>query len=124
VSYFKALLQHLYGGTSKSNETPEDSRLPAEKRTWNLGSRGNLIGIVTGYRLDGRGSIPGREKRVFSTASRHALGPTQPPIQWVDGYGGGALSGGHEADHPPSGVEIKSGGAVPLLTHTLSWCCA
>jgi hypothetical protein len=45
-------------------------------------ARGNssLI-IVTGYRLDGRGSIPGRSKQFFSTAFRQVLGSTQPPLQ-------------------------------------------
>jgi len=48
-------------------------------------------------------------KFVFTTASRTALGPTQPPIQW----GPGALSlgvkrPGREADHSPtSSAEIK-----------------
>jgi hypothetical protein len=42
------------------------------------------VGIATGYGLDGRVSIPGRGKIfLFSIASRPALGPTQPPIQWV-----------------------------------------
>jgi hypothetical protein len=37
-----------------------------------------------GYRLDGRGSNPGRGKvSLLSTASRAARGPTQPSIQWV-----------------------------------------
>jgi hypothetical protein len=46
---------------------------------------------------------------LFSTASRTALGPTQPHIQWVPG----ALSLGvkrpeHEAYHsPPSSAEVK-----------------
>jgi hypothetical protein len=46
---------------------------------------------------------------LFTTASRMALGPTQPPIQWVPG----ALSLGikrprREADHlPPSSAEVK-----------------
>jgi hypothetical protein len=46
---------------------------------------------------------------LFTTASTTALGPTQPPIQWVPG----ALSmrvkqPGHEADHsPPSSAEVK-----------------
>jgi hypothetical protein len=46
---------------------------------------------------------------LFTTASRTALTPTQPPIQWVPG----ALSLGvkrpeREADHsPPSSAEVK-----------------
>jgi hypothetical protein len=78
--------------------------------------------MVTGYGLDGRGSIPGRS-RVFSIASRPTLGPTQPPIQWVPG----ALSRlvkrqGREADYsPPSSAEVKNVGAIPPLPHTSSW---
>jgi hypothetical protein len=47
---------------------------------------------------------------LFTTASRPALGPIQPPIQWVPG----ALSLGvkrpvREADHsPPSSAEVKN----------------
>jgi hypothetical protein len=46
---------------------------------------------------------------LFTTKSRRALGPTQPPIEWVPG----ALSLGikrpvREADHSPSsGAEVK-----------------
>jgi hypothetical protein len=37
------------------------------------------------YGLDDRGSIPGRCKGFFPlvSVSRPALGPTQPPVQWV-----------------------------------------
>jgi hypothetical protein len=45
---------------------------------------------------------------LFTAASRTALGPTQPPIQWVPG----ALSLGvkrpeREPDHSPSSAEVK-----------------
>jgi hypothetical protein len=73
-----------------------------------------------GYRVDGPGSSPGRSKIfLFFTASRPALGPTQPHIQWVPG----ALSPGQEADHsPPSSAEVKNDGAIPPLPHMSSWC--
>jgi len=61
---------------------------------------------------------------LFTTASRIALRPTQPPIQWVPG----ALSlrvkrPGRETDHsPPSSAEVKE--CVQLYVHspnTPSW---
>jgi hypothetical protein len=49
---------------------------------------------------------------LFTTASRMALGPTQPPIQWVPG----ALSLGREAENsPPSSAEVKE--CVELYLH-------
>jgi hypothetical protein len=46
---------------------------------------------------------------LFTTASRTAQGPTQPPIQWVPGVlSRGVKRSGREADHtPPSSGEIK-----------------
>jgi hypothetical protein len=39
-----------------------------------------------GYELDSQGSHPGKGKIfLFSTTSRPALRPTQPPIQWIPG---------------------------------------
>jgi hypothetical protein len=55
---------------------------------------------------------------LFTTASRTALGPTQPPIQWLSG----TLSldvkrAGREADHsPPSSAEVKE--CVELYLHS------
>ena len=43
--------------------------------------RGSSVGIATDYGLDGLGSNPGGDE-VFRP-SRTALGPTQPPVQWV-----------------------------------------
>jgi hypothetical protein len=47
---------------------------------------------------------------LFTTASRTALGLTQPPIQWVPGtLSLGVKWPGREADHsPPSSCEVKN----------------
>jgi hypothetical protein len=45
--------------------------------------RDTSVGMATGYAMDGRGSIPDRGTIFLFTASIPALGPTQPPIQWV-----------------------------------------
>jgi hypothetical protein len=48
---------------------------------------------------------------LFTTASRTALGPTQPPVQWIPGsLSLGLKRPGHEADHSlPSSAEVKDG---------------
>jgi hypothetical protein len=40
------------------------------------------VGIATGYGLDGPG-IESRRERDFPHLSTPALGPNQPPVQWV-----------------------------------------
>jgi hypothetical protein len=46
---------------------------------------------------------------LFTTASRTALGPTHPPVQWVPGTLSLAVKRpGREADHsPPSSTEVE-----------------
>jgi hypothetical protein len=43
---------------------------------------GSVVSTVTGYGLDGPG-IESQWQRDFPQLSRPALGPTQPPVQWV-----------------------------------------
>jgi hypothetical protein len=49
-----------------------------------FGRPGSSVGIVTHYGLDGPG-IESWWEQDFSPVSRSALGPTQPPVQWVLG---------------------------------------
>jgi hypothetical protein len=63
---------------------------------------------------------------LFTTMSRTALGPTQPPIQWVPrALSLGVKRPGHESDHsPPSSAEVKnvwSYTSTPQYTF-MAWC--
>ena len=49
----------------------------------NLGPK-SLVGIATRYGLDGSG-IKSRWGRELPHLTRPALGPTQPPLQWLPG---------------------------------------
>jgi hypothetical protein len=81
---------------------------------------GYLTGIALGYGLDDRGfeSRPGMGIFLFTTASRPALGPIRPPIQWVPGAPSlRAERPGREDDHSPqSSVKVKE--CVELYLHS------
>jgi hypothetical protein len=81
VLYLYHALTHLY---SKFNFVWACFRVVGRDRT---------VGIATRYGLDGPG-IESRWGRDFPRPSRLALGPTQPPRQWVPGlFRGGKAAG-------------------------------
>jgi hypothetical protein len=61
---------------------------------------------------------------LFATASRPALGSTQPPLQWVLGFTSGVKRPGRQANHLlPSSVEVKNTWNFTSLRHTSAWWC-
>jgi hypothetical protein len=72
-------------------------------------SWGSSVTIVSDYRLEDRGSSPGRGKGFFSLApvSRPVMRPTQPPIQCVpESFPEGKA---RDANHsPPSTADLKN----------------
>jgi hypothetical protein len=71
----------------------------------------SLLHNITGY-ISVAGFDPRRGKRIFplSSMSRPALGPTQPPVQWVPGVlsPGVKARPGIDADRsPPPSAEVE-----------------
>ena len=68
---------------------------------------GRVVGIVTGYWLDGPG-IESRWGRDFPHLSRQALGPSQPPVNGYRAFPAGKERLGRDADpSPPSSAAVK-----------------
>jgi hypothetical protein len=93
-------------------------------------SRDSSVGIALGYGWTfgvlGFDSRLGLEIFLFTTASRTALGPTQPPIQWVPAaFSLGVKRPGREVDHlPPSSAEVKNASSYTSTPQYvfMAWC--
>jgi hypothetical protein len=74
-------------------------------------------------RTSGFNSQQGQAIFLFSTESTQAVGPTEPPIQYVLGaFPWGLKTLGSEADlSPRSTIEVKHSGAILPLLSTISW---
>jgi hypothetical protein len=80
------------------------------------GGPGSVVGIATGYGLGGP-VIESRWGRDFPHLTRPALGPTQPPVQWVPILSGG-LKRGQGVTMTPHLFLVpwsRKGRTIPLL---------
>jgi len=71
-----------------------------------FGHSGNVVGIATGYGLDGPG-IESRWGRDFPHLSRPAVGRPQSPVQWVPGLSWGKEQPGVTLTPHPSSAVVK-----------------
>jgi hypothetical protein len=87
-------------------------------RSW-----GSSVSIVTGYRLDDRGSMLGRGKGFScSLCVQISTKTTQPPVQWVPGgfFLAGKAQPGRQADH--SSHLVSRSRMSRSYTSSYPWC--
>jgi hypothetical protein len=103
------------------------TRKPKDEQFWRSRHRLKDNIKITGWTIGVLGFDYRRGLKIFlfTTATRTALGPTQPPIQWVTGaLSLGVKRPGREADHSISCRGQRMSGAIPRLPQYvfMAWC--
>jgi hypothetical protein len=97
ISKFVSVTTKMYVGHGVRQITYSRPRHEMEVSTWQsklfpVPTEPVVPGLLSGYSDRLRAGQPGFHSRegqeafLYSTASRPALGPSQPPLQWVMGY--------------------------------------
>jgi hypothetical protein len=129
--FFLSSFYGLYRMSQKSLCTVDDEsaespcKLTQTHFSYLPDSPDSAVGIAAGYELDDRDvgiRVPSGSIFLFMP-SRPALGPTQPPIQWVPGaLSLGVKRPGREAHHsPPVSAEVKKTCVYTSTPHMSSW---
>jgi hypothetical protein len=119
-------LQHITEGNFQNVGVSSHRRHKVDRK-WSFYGNGNFIWDL-GWTIGvlGFDSWRGLGIFLFTAASRTALGPTQPLIQWVLGVLSlGIKWPGREADHsPPSSAEVKNGWSYTSIPQCafMAWC--
>jgi len=94
--------------------------------TNNFRSGGTSVTVVTRFRAGWLGFDSRQGFLLFTTASRMALGPTQPLIQWVPGafFSGVKRPGRGVYNSPPLSAKVKyAWSCISTLPHIfMMWC--
>ena len=107
LRYTKAVTSFCWStAAQQGSKSHIDTRHPTERnsdkitktRPWWPGIAQSVQRLVTGWTVRASNPAVGRD---FPHHSRPALGPTQPPIQWVPGLSRGVKRPGRGVDHPP-----------------------
>jgi hypothetical protein len=102
--------RHKYGRMRGFKKTEQSQIVKVPRLNQEPRWRSRYSDWLRAGRRRGQSSSPGRVKSfLFSTSSRPAMGPTQPPIQGVPvNLSPGVKRPGRKANHsPPTSAEVK-----------------